>query len=318
MNGTEIKNNEKSSHSSLHSIKSDSNSCRPETNKRERWVALFELYPSQASIGFSAAEAKKSVWEKEAEQAGVPLKHFAETTLRQRFSQHPLPAFIDPTGHIRIIDGHHKIWALRTLMWGLEDSFQVPVNIEHDFDGVSARVYQDVMAEHYPIAGITPQERIRSMAHCFDSLKDDPFRALVGQTLRRLGIRSQGLQHYAQFTLCNALKASQLFRQRLQTTGLMCNEGKLYPGTCRSDVAIKTLSHLLTAHRPFTQLVLSLAKNEDTQDAILDKLRVFCSKTQSNHSALLGLAPRRPPLAQPKDQSIDSKTFVSTARRHTG
>jgi len=182
----------------------------------EQFARPAELGPTQTVIGQYAASFKLETWKKEAASAGTDFPSYVRGPLKTKFASKAIPAIIDPHGQIRILDGHHKLTALRAIQRDLGITIPVRLDIIKDYKGYSFDDYANDLVDkrgkgyfgsRSPSAAAA---KVRMLPTSLDQLGDDPLRSILGVVFTKSGLEGSWFQDYVQFHLGERLLASGL------------------------------------------------------------------------------------------------------------
>jgi len=198
----------------------------------DRLAQPSELAPSQTVIGTYAAEFKLETWKSEAASAGSDFPSYVKGPLAAKFAAKPIPAVVDPDGQIRILDGHHKLTALRAIQRDLGITIPVRLDIVKDYKGYSFDAYAthlvDTLGKGYfgSSAPSSAAAKVRMLPRSLDHVGDDPLRSVLGVVFTKSGLEGSWFQDYVQFHLGEQLIAAGL-EGELAALGLTTANGTL-------------------------------------------------------------------------------------------
>ena len=230
-----------------------------------RIVDLESLHPGQLKLGFAAAQAKLEAWCKQAFQHRLSFYHFSKENLQSQILEKELPVFIDDHGIMRLGDGHHKLWALRTVASTHDLNFKIRVIVMGDFRGCTESEYQQRLHKLFPICGIDESQRLQHVAPSFSDMVDSPLRSIVGLSLKRLKISSRWLLPMSQFALGNHMLRNNLIEDVESLKTSLPKDGSAGLVSLNLLNWIETVSKAMAREGSLKDLIINLAQNEETR-----------------------------------------------------
>ncbi|MBT8492023.1 MAG: hypothetical protein KJO07_03095, partial [Deltaproteobacteria bacterium] len=216
----------------------------------QRLVQAKDVGPTQVEIGHYAAGFKLQTWKNEAKAAGVTFNSYVKNQLTAKFDGKPIPAIIDPKGKVRMLDGHHKLTALRTIEREMGIKVLVRIQVVHDYKGQSfdryARHLVGTLGKGYfgakpPASAIA---KVKTLPSSFDKLGDNPLRSVLGVVFTKSGLEGSWFADYIQFHLGEKLMAGGLEKE-LQRQGLTDRNGKLASDSAGNPRVIKAVTRMV-------------------------------------------------------------------------
>ena len=285
----------------------------------DRMVSAAEVGPTQTEIGTYAADFKLAGWKKEAAAAGVDFADFVRTTLTSKFAGKPIGAIIDPRGRVRLLDGHHKITALREIERTLGISVPVRVTIVHDYTGRSPDHYAEhltgVLGKGYFGARPPAQAaaRVATLPDSFDALADNPLRSVLGVVFTQHGLEGSWFADYVQFHVGERMLRKGLERS-LARRGWLDSRGHLPRDAAANPAIVDHVARALFGDRALMRFVRSRVKPEFRSQA-LTAMRRATVVSPARRSALRGMGAAR---ARRAPRSLVSPRRVRPARTAPG
>lgn len=210
----------------------------------ERMATPAELAPSQTEVGAYAADFKLDTFRAQAKQKGVSFESFVRGEMTAKFAAKAIPAVVDPNGQIRVLDGHHKLSALRMIEREMGIVVPVKLNIVKDYSGYTFSAY----AKHFVgklgkgYFGANPPKsavaKMKRLPNSFDKLADNPLRSILGVTFTKSGLEGSWFADYVQFHLGETMLANGLLADMKQA-GLLGKDGKI-PSMAAADAKVVT------------------------------------------------------------------------------
>jgi hypothetical protein len=286
---------------------------------QDRTVSAAEVGPTQTEIGQYAADFKLASWKKEAAGAGVDLASFVRTTLTSKFAQKPIGAIVDPRGRVRLLDGHHKIIALRQIERTLGISVPVRVTIVHDYTGSSPDHYAEhltgVLGKGYFGARPPAQAaaRVATLPDSFDALADNPLRSVLGVVFTQHGLEGSWFADYIQFHVGERMLSKGLKRS-LARRGWLDSRGNLPREAAANPAIVAHVARALFGDRALMRFVRARIKPEFRSQALTAMRRAtVASPTRTSALRAMGTAgARRAP------RLLDAPRRARPARRAPG
>jgi hypothetical protein len=193
-----------------------------------RNVSVTQAKPTQTHVG--GRDVREIVREKQryaaqwandehlALKGNQALRAYFERVMQPEYSKRPpVPAVIDPSGEVRVMDGHHRLAALNRIATMAGSDLKIAVAIQKDFrhDPVGYAGFMLKNAYLYPadrkkLDRLSPSQQASALSDVlpasFSELRNDPLRSDVAFALARLKIYSASLQNYAEFKICERLR----------------------------------------------------------------------------------------------------------------
>lgn len=212
----------------------------------ERFAQPQELAPTQTEYGAYAAGFKQETWKQAARAKGMSFEAYVRSDLKEAFAAKAIPAIVDPSGQLRVLDGHHKLSALRAIERDFAITIPVKLDIVKDYRGYQQARY----AEHLvgklgkgyfgANASGTAAEKVATLPDSFDGLVDNPLRSVLGVVFTKSGLEGSWFSDYIQFYLGEKLMKQGL-ENELRGLGLTTANAHLASDAAGNPLVISAL-----------------------------------------------------------------------------
>lgn len=232
---------------------------------KDKFALPKELAPTQTEYGAYAAGFKQETWKQAAQAKGVSFEAYVRGDLKDAFASKAIPAIIDPSGQLRVLDGHHKLSALRAIERELGITTPVKLDIVKDYRGYSRQRYAEHLVNKLgkgyfgPSAAGTAAEKVATLPSSFDGLVDNPLRSVLGVVFTKSGLEGSWFADYIQFYLGEKLIEAGLSND-LRKLGLTSETGQLASDAAKNPQLIAIMQQRIFSD---AKLVKYLSKSLD-------------------------------------------------------
>ncbi len=206
-----------------------------------RLTNIGEFRPTQMEIGRDAVTYHIDKWKKDAAQRGMSFAAYARDVLRPKFQAQQINSVIDPEGHIRNTDAHHRISALRRVSAETGVPFEINARILADYRGKSQGEYAEhflntlkkgqftVAAERLP-----PAARMQQLPVTYAGLGNNALRSSLEIVFGTHGIDGGWMRDYVEFRIARRLMADGILDE-LKAAGVVPADARKVPVRVASD-----------------------------------------------------------------------------------
>lgn len=181
-------------------------------------LSIHEIGPTQEEVGRAIALRTAEHYLADAKPGGE--QSFLGRALQRRIATEPFRAVIDPDGVARILDGHHRAYALQQLSERYGVDLRVRLIVEHDYRGESWRSYAEHLTgelgkgyfstatrrRHPQKDDDSALRRVRRLPRRIADCKDSPLRSAVGAVFWSHGIDGDHFADYIEFRVADRLR----------------------------------------------------------------------------------------------------------------
>lgn len=241
-------------------------------------VSIHAFRPTQMEIGRQAVTFRVETWKAEARQQGLSLRDYAQQVLQPKFAKLELSTIIDPDGHYRNTDAHHRISALREVarLTGVE--LRITPKIIADYRGHSFTEYAQHFVEQLGKGQFTPEveglpvaERMRRLPSTYAGLRDNPMRSALEIVFERNGISGSWMKDYVEFRASRKLVDEGLL-DTLKKDKLIPRSATQLPAQLASDGRVLDVIQRRIANKDVRRWLLEEALSHQTRQLLADKL----------------------------------------------
>lgn len=295
----------------------------PQTSAAQTEAVVREnvtrVAPTQMQIGVAVAQRDVDTWKADAQKRGLSFHDYAEQVLQEHYEKRPLPAIIDPRGKVRVLDGHHRVWALIHVQQETGVRIDIPVHVETDYTGWSEEAYAKDLVEKRgyglftpEVSKLSPVERVRALPSTFAGLQNDPLRSAVGQAFDDARVTGSNFENYIEFTAGDKLLKRGLLDE-LKARGIIPMNATSLPAEQATDPRVVAVvgKRLFDSHK--MEHFLHDRTNPETDHAAHVELRRAGKLSFSVPPRGTAYAP--PPRVSGRSAAVPfQRTFVASAR----
>jgi hypothetical protein len=231
-------------------------------------TSVFEFRPTQMEVGRAAIEYRVMLWRAEARKKGMSFQDYARTELLPKYGELKVPAVIDPNGHIRNTDAHHRIGALREVARETGLPFEVTAKVLADYRGWTFEDYAEDFINRLhkgqfteEVEKLSPVERMRHLPETYEGMLNNPLRSTVEVVFTQHDIEGSTMHDYVEFRTGRRMLRQGLMHE-LRTLQIALPEAKELAPELATDVRVVRVVERRLAAKPMRRYLLSEAVNK--------------------------------------------------------
>lgn len=241
-------------------------------------ISVLGLRPTQMQIGKRAADFHVENWRKDAKQRGLTLKQYAATVLKPRFAGTELPVVIDPKGHYRNTDGHHRMTALRKVSKLTGVRFDVKAKLLRDYRGKTFEEYAEDFTSNLKKGQFTPEvekldavARMRQLPETYDKLGDNTLRTALEVVFTRNQISGSLMRDYVEFRVAEELLKRGILDE-LKDDRVLPRGARTLPSNLATDERVLKVVRKMLGKKHMKDFLLDEANNKADKKTLEDRL----------------------------------------------